>query len=563
MKTDASKQFESIKIAQIKEFDKMIIVDGQPVERGNYIFTKLKYQNVERQVEQIKFPLYGQIKDNFAEFEGGVKKFGEKVPINSNGIFETLEQRYEIESEGLLTSDFNDVFNFPLDALNNEVSVQQKKYFLPEHTFQETCDECNGSKYIKCPEDECDGRHSWTCTECHGDGRVTCNDCGGDGKIPCDECNGLGMVKCGGGAGSFVARHTIGNIAGGGCGGTGYVKDSKALGGERVCKTCRGKGEVPCEKCGRRGEIKCSTCMGKGQVTCPECDGKRTITCPTCYGDKERLGTVDCPQCKTIGTMAQIVFVNTFVTENEYEKVFCLGNDLSIPDNQIISHAQPKPPTQLVYKKVNDIIFSEYDEYSTEYAIVLEKDLGLFKDDFPLVTKEELFYQVVPCVKLSYMHMLTNTHHDFTILNFWNNPEVIFHSEPEQLKQDLGNVTKSVGGFFGKMFKTKGYKTKEDKKNEIILLIHLARADGKIEDQEKIALSKSIGNLEDFTNVEKQKLFDVMNAPSLPELTKEDVQFSSKERADEVIKNLTELARADGEIEAVENALIDRIKSLM
>ena len=261
--------------------------------------------------------------------------------------------------------------------------------------------------------------------------------------------------------------------------------------------------------------------------------------------------------------MGQIVFVNTFVTENEYEKVFCLGNDLSIQDNQIISHVQTKPSTQLVYKKVNDIVLSEYDEFSAEYAKDLEKDLGLFKDDFPLVTKEEMFYQVVPCVKLSYMHMLTNTRHDFTIINFWKNPEVIFHSEPEQLKQDLGNVTKSMGGFFGKMFKTKGFKTKEDKKNEIILLIHLARADGKIEDQEKIALAKRIGDLEDFTNVEKQKLFDVMNATSLPELTKEDVQFSSKDRADEVIKNLTELAGADGEIETLENELIDRIKSLM
>jgi len=272
---------------------------------------------------------------------------------------------------------------------------------------------------------------------------------------------------------------------------------------------------------------------------------------------------VDCPECKTIGTMAKVVYVTSFVNENKYDKIFCFGDDLSLADNQILPHVHSNSSLNLIYKKVNDNVIEEYDEFSQKYAKDIEKELGLIKGDFPLLTREEIFYQVVPCVKLSYMHMITNTRHDFTIIDFWRNPEIIFHSEPEQLKQDLGNVTKSVGGFFGKMFKTKGFKTKEDKRNEITLLIHLARIDGKIEDQEKIQLSKMIGNLEDFTNVEKQKLFDIMNTQTLPELTKEDVKFSTKERSDEVIKNLTDLASADGEIEPAEKALIDRIKSMM
>jgi hypothetical protein len=43
-------------------------------------------------------------------------------------------------------------------------------------------------------------------------------------------------VKCGGGAGNFLKRNFVGNIAGGGCGGTGYVKYEEwnaALGNER------------------------------------------------------------------------------------------------------------------------------------------------------------------------------------------------------------------------------------------------------------------------------------------------------------------------------------------
>jgi len=94
-------------------------------------------------------------------------------------------------------------------------------------------------------------------------------------------------------------------------------------------------------------------------------------------------------------------------------------------------------------------------------------------------------------------------------------------------------------------------------------LIHLARVDGKIEDQEKIALSKMIGNLDEFTNTEKEKLFEVMNVPTLPELTKEDVTFSTKERAEEVLSHMNELSIADGEIEPAEKALIEKIKSMI
>lgn len=572
MKEEAKKQLEPISIAQIKEtlkkisadkFDKMIITDGQSVKRGDYIFAKLKYQKVERAVEKIKFPLYGSIKDNFAELEGGEGKFGEKAQIKSDRLFETLEKSYQIKSQGGNSSNINSPFKFPLDANSGEINPKQLKYFIPDKTYQETCDECNGEKYIKCQDHECDGRHNWTCTDCRGDGKVTCKDCGGDGKNKCKNCSGHGYVKCGSGASGFLKRNLVGNIAGGGCGGTGKVKDADAPGGFRTCKTCRGRGEVPCEDCGTKGEIKCDTCTGRGEVRCSECDGKGDITCSKCYGDREKYGKIDCPQCKTIGTMAQVVFIESYVSENENEKIILQGDKLNINDSNIQKHVKPNPKTELVYKKVNDDLKENYDEYSKIYAEIFEKDLGLNKDGFPLLTKEEIYYQVVPCVELSYKHMLTNTSHEFTIIDFFNNPEVIFHSEPEQLKQDLGNATKAVGGFFGKLFKTKGFKTKEDKRNEIVLLIHLAKVDGKIEDQEKVYLSEMIGSLDDFTNSEKQKLFDIMNSATLPELTKADVTFSSKERGQEVVSKLTELANADGEMEAAEKALIDKIKSMM
>lgn len=564
MKEEAKKQLESISIVQIKEilkntspekFDTMIITDNQLTKRGNYVYAKMKYEKVERQLEQIKFPLYDAIKDNFAEIEGGESKFGEKYPVNSNKIFDTLKNNYHISGEDLSLNKVNKAFNYPIDEVNNEISKQQKKYFFPDLTYQETCDKCNGEKYVKCTDRECDGRHNWICTNCHGDGKISCDSCAGDGKVTCKDCKGHGYVKCGG------------LISISGCNGKGYVEKKKdslsTLTYRETCTKCHGKGEIPCKDCGTRGEVKCEKCSGRGEVQCRECSGKGDITCSHCYGDRERYGRIDCPQCATIGKVAQIVYVDTFVSQNENEKVILKGDKLIVNNNNILTHVKTNQTGQLVFSKVNEKVQENYDEFSKEYSEIFENDLNLSKNNFPLVTKESIFYQIVPCVELSYKHMLTNTVHEFTILDIWNNPEIIYHSEPEQLKQDLGNVTKVVGGFFGKLFKTKAFNTKGDRRNEIVLLIHLAKIDGIIEEHEKIFLSEKIGNLDEFTNSEKQKLFDLMNAATLPDLLKADVTFSSKERGQEVIDKLTELASADGQMDVLESTLINKIKSLM
>ena len=579
MKKFAQKQFEPVSITQIKEilktavadkFDKMIISDNLPIKRGNYVYVKLQYEKVERQVELIKFPLYGSIKDNFVEFEGGEAKFGNKSPINSESIFSLLMSNYQIKSKGFDKNQLSEPFNYPLDENNGEIAKQQRKYFFPNLTYQEICDECKGEKYVKCTSLECDGRHTWTCTNCHGDGKVTCDRCGGDGKVTCKTCKGAGFVKCG----SLIGSNLVGSITGSsmaGCNGKGFVfvDGGKYASGQpkpkiqKQCSVCRGKGEVPCKECGSKGEIKCTTCSGRGEVQCSECFGKGEITCEICYGDKARYGKVDCPQCKTMGKLGQIVYVNSFVTENEIDKILIYGDNLNISDSNIQKHISKNAQNQLVYKKVNAKIETNYDEYSKEYAVLFENDLGLHKNSYPLITKENMYYQIVPCIELSYKHMLTNTVHQFAIINFWESPEIIFHSEPELLKQSAGNVSKSIGGLFGKLFKTKVFKTKEDKKNEITLLIYLAKVDGKIEEEEKVMLSEQIQHLEDFTNTEKQNLFDLMNSSTLPELTKNEIQFSSNERANDVLELLTKLAMADGELEGSEKDFIEKVKVLI
>ncbi len=560
MKDKAKIQFEPISISQIKEilkknatdkFDKMIISDNQLVKRGNYIFAKLKFQKVERNIIKIKFPLFGSIKDNFIEFEGGLSKFNEKANLNSERILEVLQTNYNIIGKSILNIDVKEPFNYPLDTENGEIVLKQKKYFFPDLTYKETCDKCNGHKYITCQDSECNGRHKWTCTNCNGEGKLTCENCSGRKKVDCPKCNGSNRVKCKK------------------CGGDGRVNDgfiAKAANSkyveEKRCGDCAGKGYVQCRECSD-GQITCKVCSGNGKISCVECNSQGIIVCSHCYGDNERYGKMNCPQCQTEGITAQIVYVTSNVTSNDAEKIILDGTKLNIGENLIKNHVNQNSKAELVYLKINDDVKENYDEFSKVYANSFENDLVLNKNNFPLLTKEEIYYQVIPCVEISYKHMLTNTNHELTIVDFWNNPEVVFHSEPEQLKQDLGNATKAVGGFFGKIFKTKGFKTKEDKRNEIVLLIHLAKIDGKIDEQEKTYLSEMIGNLDDFTNSEKQKIFDLMNAKTLPELTKFDVSFSTKERGQEVINKLTELANSDGEMDILEKTLIGKIQRMM
>jgi uncharacterized tellurite resistance protein B-like protein len=560
MKDEAKKQLKPITIHQIREtlsrvipeaYSKMILSDDLSIKRCNFIYVKLKYQKVERVIEKIKFPYYDSIMEKFAELEGGKEKFGVKSKLPSDSIFELLLKSYSKTGQEIINTDIETPFAFPFDIENSEIAVNQPKYFFPELSFKETCDQCYGNKYVNCNNHECNGRHTWTCTNCSGKGILNCEKCAGKKNVDCPKCKGTLRVKC--------KR----------CGGDGKINDGflartifKKLVKEKKCGYCAGKGHVPCTTCDN-GKIACTHCRGIGKVICADCGSDGTITCVSCYGDKERFGKINCPQCQTEGTTAQIVYVKTNVLANEYNKFIIEGQKLKLGEKQVIGHVLNEPNYELVYRKANNELFENYNEYSRIYAMNLEKELGLYKGEFPLLTKEELSYQVIPCVELSYRHTLTNTSHEITIIDFWNNPEILFQSEPEQLKRTIGNTAKTLKGSITKLLKTKAYKAKMDKRNEIVLLINLIKADGIIKDQEKVGLSEMIVNINEFTNAEKQKLFDLLNAQTLPELTNADVKFSTPSCSREVLDRLTTLAGADGEMAEAEKALIEKIKNMI
>lgn len=560
MRAHAKKQLAPISIRHLKEtlrtmapevFDKMIIAENEPIKRCNYIYVSIAYQQADRLIFKVKFPLYPSVLELFTEYEGGVAKHGEKARMPSDKLIETLVNSWAKEGQPILPEGINNPFEFPFDTEKGEIATNQADYFFPALSYRETCNQCYGHKYVNCNEAECSGRHKWSCPTCQGKGILPCENCGGNKFTDCPSCSGSLQIKC---------RR---------CGGDGRVNDSwlaknifKFFLKEKLCGDCAGKGSVPCPDC-ENGKIACTECKGIGKTICPECASQGTITCFNCYGDAERLGKANCPQCHTEGETGQVVYVQTRISSKHTEKFIQEGKQLRISETRLKKHLQPEQKPELVYKKVNQQVLENYNEYTGVYARKLEKELGLYKAEFPMLLKEEVFYQVIPCITSSYKHVLTNTVHEFTIIDFWEKPEIIFHSEPEQLKRSTGDAAKLIGSGFAGLFKTKGHKAKMDLRNEIILLIHLAKADGRIDDREKALLSLTISGLKDFTNAEKQKLFDVLNSPVLPDLTKGDVQFSSPGRKQEVLEKLNKMAGADGVASEAEKVLMEKIKALV
>lgn len=540
MTDTADRQLQAISVDEIKQtlkkvaperYDRLLIKPDVNILRSNFFYVKFEGKEVIRKAYRIAFPYFGAVRNSMKAFTGGKKKFGKKAPMNSEKIFETLSQVYGIEPEEFEVEK-NDKHwkTYPLELKYGKIAEQQKKYFLSEMTYHHTCESCDGDKYQECPNTACKGRHEWVCDTCDGEGQSECARCDGSGNIRCDECKGRG-------------------------------RRDELLNGRLQL--------VDCEKCDTSGELECSVCEGNKVLLCKTCNGEGKMVCDICYADGEMKGKVDCPECQTIGETGQIVFVETEVKLHKVEDLVVKGGSLDenfVNDDMIMRHCDKNGKLQLLYHDP----FSQYDskggkadnkhdEYSKDLSSRIAKNLGVF------TAEEKVYYEVIPCIQIDYTHVLTNTTHQLSLIDIFNSPEAIFHSDPEKLSSSgmVNNSAKIAKKFFTKVFNTKGYKTKEDKKNEIVLMIYLVRADGIISDEEKSFIADYIGDLDSFTNAEKQQFFDLMNIRVLPELTEKDVEFSSEDKNKEVLANLKDLAKTDGDFAAKEKVLIEQIKDLM
>ena len=566
-KEDNARNLQDISLEQIREaikktdpvfYDKMIFNPSDAIKRTNFLFVNYSSEVLNRTAKVLEFPLYGAVRDNFEEFKGGVSVHGNKKEVVSTHLFKTLSNNYNIEP----VDDFNSLIEdleHPITETGGQVSSSQPYYFLPERTTSWTCDTCNGGKYVVCDDYECGGRHEWNCVDCNAKGILTCHNCAGQGRVDCSRCHGSNKVKCSN------------------CGGDGKVNDGgmakiarSAQDGrqkdkffqEKTCGKCSGRGKVNCSSCSN-GKVVCSTCTGSGKVTCKTCKGNRTIVCTKCYADKERYGKIDCPQCKAMGEMAKISFVDTTVDEKSVSRIFFGANNIADLDPQsLLKFANKSAPQEVILKNYNNTNEKNYDALFEEYVDQIQRELNLSIGGFKhRVTREELFCQIIPCVQIEFKHILTSKTHHVTLLNFFGNCEVIIDKSSEQIKTDSKVVASNVSNFFAGLFKTKKFKEKEDKKREVKLMIMLAKIDGKIEDEEKMFLANEIASLDTFTKSEKMELFNLMDAKELPELTKKDVIFYDLNVYNATIEKLKTLSSQDNQVEQSELDFISKIEA--
>ncbi|WP_238250365.1 hypothetical protein [Capnocytophaga cynodegmi] len=546
MKEKANKQFQAISAIDIKkflsksnpqQFEKIIISDDEKVKRCNYVFINYKYQRIDRQAKIVRFPFYPVIQRIFSFLEERKAQFGQQSDTVLEEILRILKNDFRITPENFNVNER--VFDFPLDvsSINGENKIMDLQYsrYVPEQTYHSFCQHCSGEKYIRCLDETCKGRHEWTCSECKGKGEVRCEKCKGDKKERCRKCNKSGFVQC----------DT--------CFGSGNNGDKK-------CQNCRGRGKMRCPKCMGKGEVDCSVCNGFGKIECIKCDTTGKITCSHCYADVQRRGKIDCPQCDAQGKVAQIVFVQTTVNTANEEKVIVKNNSLGVSADIIRNHIPKVYQLEKYFININNDIRVSYDQYSKEYTDVFRREIGLHKDRFPLVTQEEVYYQIVPCVRVNYIHILTNEMHQLTIVDFFENPEIILEDDPEKVKQSVGNIIKTTQNLFGRLFNTKKFKNRDDKFKEVVLLIYLAKVDQKIVEEEKTYFTEIIGGISDFTNKQRKRLFHLLNTPVLPELTERDFTFSSEEKIKEVLERLNYLANVDRDLAPKEKEFLDEVE---
>lgn len=558
-KVSKEELIDKIKTNDPVRFDQMLI---ETEERKTYYFIKYVATAFSREPKKIQFPLFQEFK---SDFERSIESNGDvKILRNNQLIDRIISKGYVPELNGKYSNE-NLVFgNLALEMTNKKVDLSQPLYYIPNDTERYTCTNCNGDKYNTCPEHECHGQHIYDCNVCYTQGKIDCDDCRARGEYQCPSCHGRGKLSCAA------------------CGGSGSDKNSDYKFSK--CKSCNGSGERKCsslsghgllgaavkkaagnEYCGGSGIIRCSTCKASGKITCSKCTGKGRIECKTCYGDHQdnRYGKVNCPTCETAGELASISYIETTVQDVNKELICSNGSEITVAGfgvDAVKKYSNSNGKVELTYENLNGVHSKNYDEHSEFVSEKSMRQLGLSKTSYPQLVHEEIFTEGIPCATFNYNHILSATFHDVSVLSIDNEKDILFHSNPADVAQEKETFNDKLKEWFRQAFSTKSFKDKIDRKHEMFLMVHMAKADGVIEDAEKRFLSKTITGLHGFTVKEKSELFALMSSSTLPAISPLNAYFSSKPRAEEAKKKIIELvAKVDGEYEKVEKEKIDEI----
>jgi uncharacterized tellurite resistance protein B-like protein len=523
---DSTKVKNIVKSLENDFYNKIILLDD--LKQCEYLLLNFEYKTIDRVIHNIEFPIGDNLKKSFISLQNNTPLIRNKAFLKDSLIRDKCDS---IKSEKVHCSPKDIRLEFPIETDNNRFVEKQQLFYLQDSVKTCSCKECSGDGLVSCYDSVCNGNHTWECDECIG-----------EGKVSCPKCSGEGWNRCGG---LFT-----------GCGGSGKVKKTVRLASGKTSEKL-----VNCSSCSGKGKVKCMTCNVTGKVTCSKCSGKRTITCNYCYEDRKRYGLTDCRNCDGKGEFGELDFVVSKIENKKHQKIIIKGPALQLDLRTIedyFSHLNDKK--ELFYQH-NTVVKNDYSEFEKKHCEILEQELNLDKNSFPKVLTEKLAYKHITCIEFNYKHILSNEIHSGVIIDYNSAPRIKLYSDPEELKMDLKNAAKTTTSFLSKIFKTKKFKLKTDRLIEIKLMIYLAKADGKIEESEKIFLSEIIKNLDDFTNTEKKELFTLMDTKVLPELTAKDLKFSSNDIENQIIGRLNEMAMVDGEFEPAEIRFIENLKN--
>jgi len=531
------------------EYDKMIVDSEEIVQRTNFFYLDYSAKSISRTPYILRFPMFGNVKDNFVEFEGGMEKHGDKKIFMSTALMDTLERHHGIKSDLDINATKND-FEYPFEEYNNIFSDNQNPYFIPSRTFRNSCKTCHGKKYVTCDDPNCQGRHEWTCMHCSGSGKMLCPDCGGSKTVECPVCHGTNRVAC-------INCNSKGKMD------SSDVSKNTDMSGESSCPVCNGHGFTECNNC-RNEKLKCQTCKGDGKVPCKKCEGVSKVTCTKCYSDKDRYGMIECPQCRATGEVGQISYFSTRVNHSHLNDIFYENNVIEGIDlERVRTFADKGGVQEKIRQNYNMHNLKKYDESIVNFLYEIHKKFNLSVTGYHnRIVEEELYFQAIPCVQIKYTHMITGKEHLLTILNFFENHDIVFDKTSEEVGSKRDSA-KQISNFFGKLFQTKIYKDKEDKKKEIRLLITMAKVDGVIEEDEKIVLVRNISGIDEFTSDEKKEIFRFLNSKGPYNIVPEDVAFYSPDKLKEVLLKLEVMASSGKSPKGLEKELLNRVKGFI
>lgn len=563
MKNEAKIQLDQISISDIKSAlilkdkvfaDSISISDNETIKREDIYNINYQTKVVKRNLIKISVPLNDlqatEFKNNF-----NAEKLSEDRLLVDQDLINSLKSAEGASTE-IISNEPNRLI-FPLEISNGNFSPVQRPNFIKSISSVETCYTCEGKKKVTCDDIECNGQHIYTCNGCEGKGKIGCTNCGETGKTTCTNCNGSSQVKCGSFVGSKVLQF---NSRTKGCNGSGKVTVTQNDKKKSInCPSCRGKGSVRCEGCSR-GNVVCSRCDGAKKITCSKCSGAKKIECSYC----DLSGKINCKTCYGNGQLATLYFVQTEIIDTSGNKSIGRGDSFTYDESLLNDALSQEIALKPTFDELDNTINTKDDELASEILEDFRIDtLDPSQTKYPRLLQEKLSYNVIPVVKINYTHLLTKSVNEVILVDIKRDVKIQKLGDPEKTEVSVASAGKSVKGFFGKVFKTKKHGEKLDKLNQIKLMIYLAKADGVMDENEKSFLADHINDLDDLTNKEKNQLFDLMSATTLPPLSSQKIEFSSKAKAKEIISLLENLAQSDGDYDESEKKVISEVKQLL